>query len=59
MTTPALARRLVSAIQSSGYCAGPLRAKETEHLHIGSNQDAPLLTVAEYRGVEEVAIQSA
>jgi hypothetical protein len=36
-----------------------LGAKETEHLHIGSNQDAPLLTVAEHRRVEEVAIQSA
>ena len=59
MTTPGSVRWIVSTIQSSGYCAGPLGAKEIEHLYIGSNQDTALLTVAEYRRVEEVAIQSA
>ena len=59
MTTPASVRWIVSTNQSSGYCAGPLGAKDIEHLYIGSHQDTALLTVVEHRRVEEVAIQSA
>ena len=49
----------VSTVQSLGHCAGPLGAKEIEHLYIGSDQDTALLTVVEHRRVEEVAIQGA
>ena len=59
MATPALVRWIAATVQSLGCCAGPLGAKQIEHLYIGSNQDTSLLTVAQHRRVEEVAIQSA